>query len=52
MPPHDERVAKNYEGLCIRCLKNPNREWMCVDTIVNNWNLCEDCNAKESDQKN
>jgi hypothetical protein len=40
MPNHADRVAKNYEGLCSKCLKRPNREWEPDFT----WpHLCEIC---------
>jgi hypothetical protein len=51
MPSHQERVSQNYEDLCSRCLKRPNRTW--DDERDKNW-LCEHCFWKEhfSDPRN
>ncbi len=39
MPSHQERVAKNYDGLCSKCLTHNNRDWDEVQWPY----LCEGC---------
>jgi hypothetical protein len=40
MPCHSDRVRKNYDDLCERCLKRPNRNW---DSDRGYPYLCEIC---------
>jgi len=40
MPSHPDRVAKNYAGLCVKCLKHPNNEWDDEDSMPL---LCTGC---------
>lgn len=44
MPSHPDRVAKNYEHLCTRCLKHRNNYW---DDESSHPNWCDGCIWRE-----
>jgi len=40
MPNHSDRVAKQYDDLCVKCLKHSNRDW---DDECSKPSWCEGC---------
>ena len=47
MPSHQERIAKQYNGICTRCLKNPIAFFASSTYMgINRTSYCEECLEK------
>jgi hypothetical protein len=44
MPSHPDRIRKQYEGMCRKCLKNPTHLFASdIYLAINRTSLCRDC---------